>query len=104
MRLPDVLTNEGVVDIVGALRDLGGGETGRLWVGKSSFGRFEAEKRTFWMLEKCGDVALAKTFGWPAASASRFWISALLFILMARCSLISSSQFVALTACSRTRI
>ena len=96
--------NERVVDIVGALNDLRGSEACRLWTGKSLLSRFETGKRTFWILEKCGEVALAKTFGRPAASASRFWISALLFILMATCSLISSSQFVALTACSRARI
>ena len=72
LRLPDVLTNKRVVDIVGALSDFGGGEAGRLWAGKSLFGRLETEKRTFWMLEKCGEVALARTFGRPAASASRF--------------------------------
>jgi len=103
LRLPDVLTNERVIDIVGALSDLGGGEAGRLWTGKSLFVSLGTGKRTFWILVKCGDVALAKTFGRPAASASRFWISALFFILMARCSLISSSQFVALTTCSRAR-
>jgi len=103
LRLPDVLTNKRVVDIVGTLNDFGGGEAGRLWSGKLLFGRLETEKRTFWMLEKCGDVALEKTFGRPAASASRFRISALLFILMAKCSLISSSQLVALTACARAR-
>ena len=47
LRLPDVLTNECVIDIVGALSDLGGGETGRLWTGKLLFVSSGTWKRTF---------------------------------------------------------
>jgi len=40
LRLPDILTNKPVTDIVGTLNDLGGSETGRLKTGKSGLGPF----------------------------------------------------------------
>jgi len=55
------------------------------------------------MLVKCGGSEVAGV-GLPAAFASRFRVSTLLLILLATCLLISSSQFLAMTVCSRARI
>jgi len=50
------------------------------------------------------DVGEVWGVGLTQSVASRFWISALFLILMTTCSLISSSQFLAMMACSRARI